>query len=171
MARLGGRIAFAVTGAIVLAVVGGVVGARSALPDGQPAIAAADTTPTATATNAIVVSVATATVSTTVVAPTSTASQVATATPRPAPTARPTITPGGVTTLSCTITSINASAGTFACRTNGVTTTVVTNGQTQFTGAATSFSALRTGMRARNTGVYQTDGTFVTTRVSASIND
>jgi hypothetical protein len=150
MARLGSRVAFAITGAVVLALVGGVVGARSVLPDGQTDIAAADTTPTAT-----------------VVAPTPTTAQEATATSHAQPTARPTATLGGVTSMSCTITSINASAGTFTCRnSSGISKTVVTNGQTLFSGAVNSFSGLRTGLRARNTGAYQTDGSFLATRVS-----
>src|SRR5262249_33783773 len=100
-------------------------------------------------------------------APTPTTSQEATATPRAKPTARPTITPGGVVTVLCTITSINTSAGTFSCRnSSGVITTIVTFEQSQFTGFATSFSGLRTGLRARNTGKYQTDGSFLATRVS-----
>ena len=164
MARLGGRVAFAVTGAIVLALVGGVVGARTALPDGQPAIDAANSTLTANV--ATVIPDATGT-TTTVVAPTSTTTQRPTVTPRPTRTARPTVTPGGVVTMFCTITSVNTSAGTFSCRnSSGVTTTVATNGQSQFTGAATSFSGLRAGLRARNTGVYQTDGSFLATHVS-----
>lgn len=162
MARLGSRIAFAVTGAVVLAVVGGVVGARSALPGGQTAIAATNATATASAT---VMSDATATA--TIVAPTATTAQEPTATPQAQPTARPTATPGGFTSLSCTITSVNTSAGTFTCRnSSGVTKTVVTNGQTVYSGAANSFSGLRSGLRARNSGAYQTDGTFLATRVS-----
>ncbi len=165
MARLGSRVAFAITGAVVLALVGGVVGARSVLPDGQTDIAAAYTTPTVTASGAAVMPDATTTA--TVVAPTPTTAQEVTATPQAQLTARPTATPGGVTSMSCTITSINASAGTFTCRnSSGISKIVVTNGQTLFSGAVNSFSGLRTGLRARNTGAYQTDGSFLATRVS-----
>jgi len=162
MAGLRSRVTFAIAGTIVLAAAGAVVGVRSVLP-GNLAAAAAITSQAPTATDISVPGDATATA--TVAQPTATSVQESTPTPRP--TARATVTPGGIVSLSCTITSINSSAGTFACRnSSGVTVTVVTNGQTAFSGAAIQFSGLRTGFRARNTGTYQTDGAFLATRVS-----
>ncbi len=167
MARLRSRVAFAIVGTIVLAATGAVVGARSALPDNQAAAAAISTSQAPTG-----VSVEAATATATIAQPTATSTQQSTPTPPPQPTARPTATPGGVVTLFCTITTVNSSAGTFTCRnSSGVTMTIMTNGQTQFTGAATQFSGLHAGLRARNTGSYQTDGTFLATRVSSSTDD
>lgn len=164
------RLAFAIAGTIVLAVTGAVVGARSVLPSNQAAAAAITTSQAPTATGISVPGDAAATM--TVAQPTATSVQQAIQTPPPQPTARPTATPGGVVTFSCTITSINSSAGTFACHSSSVgTKTIVTNGQTVFTGAATQFSGLRTGLRARNTGIYQTDGTFLATRVNSSTDN
>jgi hypothetical protein len=142
MAGLRSRVAFAIVGTIVLAGAGAVVGARSVLPNDQAAAAVISASQDPTATSIIA-------------QPTATSVQEATPTPRAQPTARPTATPGGVVTVSCTITSVTSSAGRFICRnSSGVTKTVVTNGQTQFTGAATQFSGLRAGLRARNTGSY-----------------
>lgn len=169
MARLRSRVGFAIVGTIILAGAGAVVGARSVLPGDQVAAAAITTSQESTTTDSSQLDQTAATA--TVASPTETPAQQATSTPRAQPTARPTVTPGGIVTLSCTIDTVDSSAGTFTCHNSIVgTKTVVTNEQTVFTGAATQFSGLRAGLRARNTGIYQTDGTFVATRVSSSVD-
>lgn len=165
------RVAFAIAGTIVFAATGAVMAARSALPSDQASAAAITTSQSPTATDPSVLIDATATAIPTL-ATTPGATSQPTSQPTPRPTAHPTVTPGGVQTLNGRILSVNASAGTFSYHIfGGANNTIVTNGQTQFTGVATQFSGLQPNMRASVTGKYQTDGTFLATRVNTSIND
>jgi cytoskeletal protein RodZ len=89
-------------------------------------------------------------------------------TPQSQPTARPTATSpvGQTVTLSGSVASVGTN--TFALRRSGVSHTIDVNGGTTFTGAATSFGGLQTGMQVQVNCTVQADGSCLASQVSSS---
>lgn len=70
-----------------------------------------------------------------------------------------------------TVVSVDANAGQFVVSSNGGNVKVLTTGATTFSGAASSLSALSSGMRVRVQGASQANGDFLATSVNSSIDN
>lgn len=156
------RVTLAVVGMLLigtLGAVGGVMSAQRALP---AALGSAQTSNTAGGGGSSVRSAAAAATSTALA-------------PGSAPTATPTngVLPTATPqqpNLRGTIVTIGANSLTIS-QAGGASATVEVNGSTQFQGVATSFGALRTGMRVLVTGQSLPNGDFLAASIDAQNAD
>ncbi len=94
------------------------------------------------------------------------------ATPTTVPTPRPTLTPAPTRTPIPTLEGTVGTKGSnsFVLQLDGgATKTVIVNGSTvyRYNGSPSTFSALTQGWQAEVRGAYQTDGTFLASRVNS----
>lgn len=164
MAFIRSRVAGAVLGLVIIGT-GGAALAAVTTPPPPPAIGS----------SALAATSATKTPKTAIASkPTATATSVPisapTATNPPPPTAIPaTPTPavGQQTTIRGTVATITQSPQSFTVQSSAGTTTIDVNGSTQFSGKATTFSALRTGWQVNVQGIVQADGSVLAVSVDS----
>lgn len=133
------RVGFAIAGVVVIGGISAVLAIRPMLPHGN---ALASNSPSSSAT------------------------------PTTAPTPRPTSTPAPTRTPIPTLDGIVGTKGSnsFVLQLGGgATKTVIVNGSTvyRYNGSPSTLSALTQGWHAEVRGAYQTDGTFLASRVNS----